>query len=572
MPTLLPVCTVFVDHRVRGPFWRSSTATTLNLPERARFGPSVRDHLDCRNRRLRQLSGEEARPSRIEVGMTPAIVHEPTAARRTEHSRTHPRGGQRDRTIPPSCTQGAPLSTRALLSLQRTAGNHAVGEWLSARMSVQPCGEIPTEQCSCHNDESSEPTQDTVPLQLTPQPQSRVGQAAVVDLLDAPSATPTRTAVPGASGPARVQRRAGGCGIGSGGMDQRAYGPVVQAAPESDASVTPATGCDERCTPFEDPAEAQRQWSRLQAIVPQLTSRVTGCVDVKAVWEAYFAGTSQRFPFSSGCIIEAAKTDELAARMQKVGAYLLTKDIVRRLPVLLRDIVGGPGSVLRLPLAQAIGPGERQERHLHPPIIYNTVKNAAANLAGDIGGSDIFGNDDRVISGEVVITANRIDPDTGAITGHIRWVPHVHVIDTVDLCPGNLGTTLQEVLTVPMCRLEVMGLTKDVPITFDYDLDPQAQPFTDVQPLIGPLPGPQPRPAEKFPRVGPATTTGSLLRIRTAPSLQSPTVGLLGERGTQIQVETQVRGDPVDGNDVWDKVPGGFVSHRFVEFTTPDSP
>ena len=229
-----------------------------------------------------------------------------------------------------------------------------------------------------------------------------------------------------------------------------------------------------------------------------------------------------------------------------------------------------------MPLEQAIGVGPRQTRHLHPVIIFNTVSNAAANIAGDIGSSDVFGADDRVMSGNVVIQVDSIDPATGAMSGEIRWVPHVHVIDTVDFCPGNLGTSLQRTFTVPMSKLEAMGMTKDVPLTIDYDLELQQKRFTDVMPLIGPLPPkPSPVPVPKppkneFPRSGPAKTTGSLLRIRTGPSLNATVLGLLGERGTPIMVETQVRGDTVDGNDVWDKIDRGFVSHRFVKFDASD--
>jgi hypothetical protein len=417
--------------------------------------------------------------------------------------------------------------------------------------------------------------------------QSTAGNAAVADLLAKSSATSARTAVLGRAVPANgptdvaVQRCTGGCGTAVCGKQEHGDRSIVQTAPEpaSDGSAVPVAASDGPCTPFADPAEGQRKWNALRFIVPQLTSRVTGCGDVKTVWDAYFAGTSQRFAFSSGCIIDAAKTDDLAARMQNIGADLLTNDIALNLPLLLRGVAsgppGGPIAELRMPLATAIGEGARQKRHLHPPIVYNTVSNAAANLAGDIGDSDVFGTDDRVISGDVVIQVTSIDLDTGAMTGHIRWVPHVHAIDTVDLCPGNLGTTLQQTFTIPMSKLEAMGLTKDVPITFDYDLDLRDKSFADVRPLVGPPPepkpgpGPQPGPAPPtpgFPRSGSARTTGSLLRIRTAPSLQAPTVGLLGERGTPVEVRTQVHGDPVDGNDIWDKVDGGFVSHRFAEF------
>ncbi len=72
-------------------------------------------------------------------------------------------------------------------------------------------------------------------------------------------------------------------------------------------------------------------------------------------------------------------------------------------------------------------------------------------------------------------------------------------------------------------------------------------------------------------RTGPATTTGSLLRLRVGPSLRSTVLGLLGERGTPITVLAQTTGDSVSGNPLWDEVVDsagrrGFVSDHFVAF------
>jgi len=77
---------------------------------------------------------------------------------------------------------------------------------------------------------------------------------------------------------------------------------------------------------------------------------------------------------------------------------------------------------------------------------------------------------------------------------------------------------------------------------------------------------PTPTPTSKFPRSGPAKTTGSLLRIRIGPGLHFIAVGELGDRGTPIQVITQVHGEPVEDNDLWDQIDRGFVSDRFVAF------
>lgn len=67
-------------------------------------------------------------------------------------------------------------------------------------------------------------------------------------------------------------------------------------------------------------------------------------------------------------------------------------------------------------------------------------------------------------------------------------------------------------------------------------------------------------------RKGPARTTGSQVRIRTGPGLNYPTVRFLMAEGTRINVLNQVRGDNVDGNDLWDQIDGGYVSDAYVAF------
>jgi hypothetical protein len=255
----------------------------------------------------------------------------------------------------------------------------------------------------------------------------------------------------------------------------------------------------------------------------------------------------------------------------------LMEDVIATLPVTLRRVtpnpfpLGGPIATVRMPLKEAISTGDKL---LHPKIQYNDTFNAAANIAGDVGESDVFGPDDREMSGTVVIEVDTIDPLSGEMTGRVRWRPHVSVLDTADFCPGNLGNPTLRRFTIPMSKLEAMGMTGDVPFTIDYNLELQERRFT-ATPFVGPLPPapgpppaptPSPGPVDRFPRSGPAKTTGSRLRIRRGPSLQAEILGLLHERGTPIVVETQVRGDSVDGNDVWDKIDRGFVSDRFVAF------
>ena len=250
------------------------------------------------------------------------------------------------------------------------------------------------------------------------------------------------------------------------------------------------------CTPFANPDTAETVLSQLRVQVPLLTATATNCSEVGPVWDTYFAATSTPFGFSApgSCVVKAAKTDPDGSALASAATQDLMNDIVKNLPVLLQRVsppfpgLGLPIPELRVPIENAIP--DKRRRDLHPEIIYNNPFNAAANIAGGVGtsgqGSDIFGDDDRLMQGTVVIAVSSID-ESGLMAGEIRWVPHVHVKDTVDFCPGNLGNSSQRFLTVPMSKLEAGGLVRDVPITIDYDLDLASRKFS-AKPLVGPPP------------------------------------------------------------------------------------
>jgi len=448
-------------------------------------------------------------------------------------------------------------AVQRVLAMQRTLGNQGVVQLLRrgglspiGLPVVQRCGAERHAGCACAAGE-----QQTA--------------IARVDAGDGATSA-TEKAGPAASG-----------GLAVAGGESGACGPGT-----SNPFCLPIPGPNEPCKPFDTLDQGLAVWASLSDQVPIVAATATGCGEVRPVWDTYFAASSDPFAFSSSssCVVQGAKTDPEGSDTAKRAAAGLTQDVIDNLPVLLRDVtpnpfpLGGPVAEIRLPLAEAIGP--RGQIDLRPNIVYNNPFNAAANIAGGVGkngqGSDIFGDDDRLMSGTVIIQVLSIDP-SGALVGQVRWLPHVHVKDTVDFCPGNLGASFQRQFTLPMSKLEAQHLTRDVPITIDYDLAVENQSFS-VMPLIGPLPpkpGPKPTPTptpSSFPRSGPAKTTGSLLRIRKGPGLRFTALGLLGARGTPIEVSTQVRGDRVDGNDVWNKIDRGFVSDRFVAFDADTKP
>jgi hypothetical protein len=273
----------------------------------------------------------------------------------------------------------------------------------------------------------------------------------------------------------------------------------------------PESAC---CRPFADPRRALSEWKLLSSSLPTTMQVASLCEEVGPVWDAYFDAKSKPFAFSDvagSCIAESAKR---VAGLRGSGA---AKDhaeaidsafalIMAFLPSTLMAVkplqfpLGGSIATLRPSLVDAVGPDG--EPGLHVDIAYgNPPQNAAGQVAGGTGrdgnGSDIFGDDDRVMGGPIVIDVTAIDPLTGAMSGEIRWQPHVHVKDTVDFCPGNLGGKLAQMVTHPMSKLEAGGLTRDVPITIDYSLELEARKFSDVRAL--PVRPPVPPPRRKRP-------------------------------------------------------------------------
>jgi len=234
------------------------------------------------------------------------------------------------------------------------------------------------------------------------------------------------------------------------------------------------------CVPYPTVQQALAVWAHLSSAVPTGAAAFTGCVEVSPVWNEYFNASSRPFGFRGpiSCVVTAAKIDsggsvQAAAAVKNVRQQIAlnVSSLVAQVPLQPLPPPGGPLGVLTVPVSQAVV----NPQDLHFDIDYVEVGNAAANLVGSTGrhgqGSDIFGDDDRELMGSVTVTVLRRNLITGDLEGYVVYRPRMHVKDTVDFCPGNIGSGWLRTFTVPMSKLEVMGLTRDVPITIDYDLD-----------------------------------------------------------------------------------------------------
>jgi hypothetical protein len=137
---------------------------------------------------------------------------------------------------------------------------------------------------------------------------------------------------------------------------------------------------------------------------------------------------------------ELKKSIESSPPPFPAGAPIATVDMPSRIPAAI-SAIGKPGDLDQMD--------------------FNVIGEIPGNIAGGIGKDQTtcpIGaqpspfDDDRTAAGTALVTKN---PD-----GSLTVMPTITftVQDTIDLCPGNCGATIEQVATVPLSRFEAAGL------------------------------------------------------------------------------------------------------------------
>ncbi|MFO0943670.1 MAG: DUF4157 domain-containing protein [Pirellulales bacterium] len=115
---------------------------------------------------------------------------------------------------------------------------------------------------------------------------------------------------------------------------------------------------------------------------------------------------------------------------------------------------------------------------------FNIPGEVPGNLAGGIGADQTACsagkrpspfNDSREASGDVVVI--RLSQQDLLVVPDIKY----RVRDTIDLCPGDCGTSLEQFATVPISQFEATGISGDVP--FEVEFASNILPYTLTLPL-----------------------------------------------------------------------------------------
>lgn len=330
---------------------------------------------------------------------------------------------------------------------------------------------------------------------------------------------------------------------------------VIQRQSVATTCGKPSECPEDFCVPFSSSLEAQAVRA---ASAPILLGGIAAKVSPRVVplWNQYlFGGTSPidvSSDFGSDFILsqttESTTTflnNELKAELEiHPPAFLPGQNIIEiDIPTTI------PAAV-----AEINTPGSNHEMN------FNAIGEIPGNIAGGIGTTQLSCpvgakpspfNDSRLVRGKALVVLN---PDNS-----LTVFPFFNytVKDTIDLCPGNCGASIEQIATIPMSRLEASGISGDVPFTVNFSSLP-VPPFTVITNV--PVPAPTiPTPAALVT----GTVTASSLRIRKGPFLSSAVIGSY-PNGTRVNIICSELGSMVDANPTWYKTDRGFISGRYV--------
>ena len=306
------------------------------------------------------------------------------------------------------------------------------------------------------------------------------------------------------------------------------------------------------CQPFasQSAAIADLAWAGpliLAGIAKKVNTRVV------PLWAAYLAGGSsvKNLTPDFGADFTASPTTATTTAFL-VGE--LKKDIVTNQVALM-----GGGSTATIDftprLSTALAAIDDPAKPVPPQMNFGVPSDIAGNVAGGIGKDETsfpIGakpspfNDSREATVKAILIRN--------IDGSITVFPSIRYIvkDTIDLCPGDCGTSREMVATVPLSRFEATGLSGDVPLTVEFDAPAlSVLPFI-IPPVVPPVSVPVP-----------GKVTASVLNIRSTPDTAAANVGSY-KKGDSIMVICQTTGTIVDGINTWYQTDKGFVSGRYI--------
>ena len=216
------------------------------------------------------------------------------------------------------------------------------------------------------------------------------------------------------------------------------------------------------CTPYDSDFKAQAARLRMYAQLLPAVLAATGSTTNVAIWSMYLGGGGERM-FSDtanpgDALVESVKHDE----GQVDGAVqAVLRSVEPQLPALATQFLAGTDSA-DVDVASIV-----PASLLQPRLAWVIAANPAANVIGEVGSSDVYGPDYRIITGTITLTKQHRPDDRLTVDIRASTNLTIRVADTCDFCPGNIGPIWEQNFTIPLSRLEASHVAGDVHIIVD---------------------------------------------------------------------------------------------------------
>lgn len=100
------------------------------------------------------------------------------------------------------------------------------------------------------------------------------------------------------------------------------------------------------------------------------------------------------------------------------------------------------------------------------PINYSNPLAIAGHIAGGIGSSDAGVDYRKVLRGDATLERVPLVGSAGYV--RVETTLRYEVFDAIDFCPGDCGSPAEQLVTIPMSRLEASGQAYDVPFKVTF--------------------------------------------------------------------------------------------------------
>src|SRR5260370_26046343 len=247
---------------------------------------------------------------------------------------------------------------------------------------------------------------------------------------------------------------------------------VVQQ-PNGDSRVIQRSCSDPNfCKPYATQAEADSAEWWIRNTYLRAEGIETFGTEVKGLYESYLS----RSPGDSlAPVVCDSDSSYLVSSFRNSGDTTDDMDdVIDLVGNRLDRAPGGPlseGVPTMMSLANFLSASEMDNR----PINYSNPFSVAGHIAGGIGSSDA-GDDYREITyANVTLEKTTLVGSTGYVS--VELTPQYEVFDAIDFCPGDCGSPAEQLITVPMSRLEKSGNAYDVPFKVIFSPESRSKRF-----------------------------------------------------------------------------------------------